>query len=157
LLIRLLGLEGEANSYTGNNPFLDVPDWGSRTAALAYELGLTVGVNSTHTLFDPNKPVTQQEFTAFLLRALGFTEKDGDFAFAEAVNKALAVELYSQGTTSYISNQPTYLRASAVVNMAEALLTPLKNSNINLLASLVEKGVIKQEEADKFVELLNRI
>ena len=157
ILIRLLGLQSTAYAYEGVNPFTDTPAWGDRIAAYAYANGITVGVNEAHTLFNANAPVTYQEFTAFLLRVLGYFEKNGDFAYADTLSKAVAVNLYSIGEVQAISNLEAYIRAGVVINMADALLTPIKGSDARLIDQLVETGAISSQAADLFVDKAKQV
>jgi hypothetical protein len=150
IVIRLLGLESQANTFTGLNPFTDVPSWADRTAAFAYSQGITVGVNSAHTLFNSNGLITPQEFTAFLLRVLGYSEKNGDFAFAQTLNKAVETGLYSGAELQFI-NSNSYIRGYVVANMADTLLALPKNSQTRLIDQLVSQNVLTREAADKFI------
>ncbi|MDR1639481.1 MAG: hypothetical protein LBT59_07290, partial [Clostridiales bacterium] len=147
-IIRLLGLEKEAQAYTGPNPFKDVPDWGARYAAFAYSRGITFGVDSAHTLFDSDRPITLQEFTAFLLRVLKYTENGGDFAFGQTLDMAVKVGLYREKP----DNKSSILRGDAVLSMTEALLTKQKSTNKRLIDTLVDSRVITKSAADAFIK-----
>jgi hypothetical protein len=148
LTIRLLGLEKKALAYSGANPFSDISGDDSHYAAFAFASGITNGIGGG--LFDPNSEITCQQFTAFLLRVLGFSEKNGDFDYEETLNKALSVMLYSQGDLNDLSSG-VFLRGDAVAAMIHALLTSVKDSDsIDLLDTLVESGVITQAQADAF-------
>jgi hypothetical protein len=148
-----LGLEKDAQSFAGNNPFTDVPDWGVHYAAYGYDLGITVGVNDEHTLFASNRLVTFQEFTAFLLRVLQYYEKDGDFAYADAIQKAIDVGMFKQYGSEQLQGG-TFLRGNAVLEMVDALLTYVKDSNLTLIDKLVTQGVISQQAAKDFIDEL---
>jgi len=149
IVLRLMGLEDTAQAYKGVNPFTDVPIWGDRYAAYAYSIGLTVGINDVHTLFAPDRPVTQQEFCAFLLRVLGYYEKNGDFDYANAVKKASDTGLFSAFGNTYKSGA-TFLRGDSVVYMVDALLTKSNGADTTLLDQLVKQGVITADAAAKF-------
>ncbi|MDR1558918.1 MAG: hypothetical protein LBS84_04310 [Clostridiales bacterium] len=150
LVIRLLGKEAAANSYTGVNPFRDVPAWGDRIAAYAFNQGITVGVNRDHTLLDSNSPVTYQEFTAFLLRVLDYQERNGDFQYAQALNKAVEVGLYTAAERQNLS-AGSFLRADAVTAMTNALMTKMKGTNSMLIDKLVSDNVIEAKARDEFL------
>jgi M6 family metalloprotease-like protein len=149
LVIRLMGLENESKAYTGSNTFTDVPSWGDRYAAYAYNAGITFGVNNEHTLFEPDRQVTSQEFTAFLLRVLSYAEVNGDFKYEDAVQKALTINLFSPFDISKISTD-NFLRGNAVLAMADALETNVKGNDRLLLYTLSDKGVLSKEDADWF-------
>ncbi|MDR1641328.1 MAG: hypothetical protein LBT59_16685 [Clostridiales bacterium] len=147
LLIRLLGLEKDALGTKETHVFEDVPDWGAKYASFAYEIGLTVGVNDTHSLFAPNKLVTKREFAAFMLRVLQYYEKSGDFRFEESVSKAKSVGILGQNETQ----EDEVLRSNAVLAMVRALLSPINNSKTKLLAKLVQDGAVSFEGATGFI------
>jgi hypothetical protein len=156
LIIRLMGLEEQANAFTDPNPFGDTPAWGDRIAAFAYSQGITVGVNQAHTLLNANGFVSYQEFTTFLLRILGYEEKNNDFTFGAARDKAKEVGLFSSAETEYFTGHE-YVRGSAVVNMADVLLTNTKSSNQKLIDQLVARGVISRSGADTFIENVSKV
>ena len=157
IVVRLMGLEKEAAAYTGENPFTDVPSWGDRIAAFAYSEGITAGVNNEHTLFAPDRLVTYQEFTAFLLRVLGYSEKNNDFKYDQALNKAIEISLYGMRESPIINSGLNYLRADAVIAMTDALLTNMKGSNIKLLDKLVNDGLLNRDAADDYVTEAGKI
>jgi hypothetical protein len=157
LVIRMMGFEDEANAYSGANPFLDGPAWADRILAYAYGQGITVGVNDAHTQFDSNDFVTYQQFTAFLLRVLGYYEKNGDFTFAAAYDKAVASTLYSRSEVNAFSPVSQYLRSDAIVAMTDALLTPVKGESSTVLDKLVESKTITQAEKESFIKAVTEI
>ena len=89
MLIRLLGLEKTALSSNASNPFNDVAAWAAPYVGYAYSAGLTNGISQTK--FGSNDLVTQQQYCVFLLRALGYSEKDNDFSYSNALDKAYTV------------------------------------------------------------------
>jgi hypothetical protein len=52
-------------------------------------------MNPECVLFAPDRPLTYQEPTTFLLRVLGYCGSSGDFAYAQALSKAIQASLYS--------------------------------------------------------------
>jgi len=149
LVIRLMGLEESALAFTGHNPFGDTPDWGLRIAAFAYNEGITAGIGDG--IFAPDRLVTLQEFTAFLLRVLGYSEMNGDFLFEYALDKTVAVGLYSESQRDIQEGSEQYLRSDVVLNMVNALLANTKDSNTSLLDTLVADNVICGQAADRFI------
>jgi hypothetical protein len=146
LSIRLMGLEEKANAFTGQNPFTDTPAWGDRIAAFAYSEGIAFGVDDAHTKLDPNRFISYQEFTAFLLRVLGY-----EFSFDQVSAKALEVTLYETVNENLASGVKPYLRVNMAVSVAEALLTKPKDSSLRLIDILTNGGVIPREAADRFL------
>jgi hypothetical protein len=146
IIIRLLGLEKTALAYVGSNPFDDVPAWGNRYVAYAYNAKITAGVGATD--FEPGRGVTRREFTAFLLRGLGYSEKNGDFKYENALQKSVVIGLYdSKG----IEDAAAYLRGDAALAMTEALFTKIKGSQKTLLDSLVESKTVTRAAALEFI------
>ncbi|MDR2749050.1 MAG: MoaF N-terminal domain-containing protein [Clostridiales bacterium] len=151
-VLRLQGLEAEATAFSGANPFTDTPDWGKSLAAFAYSKGITFGVNDAHSLFDPNSPITYQQFTAFLLRVLGYQENSGDFKYEDALKKAVDIKMYSETEVGAINRSSIYRRAQAVLSMADSLVTTKKGSEKRLLDLLVDSGIVTKEAASAFLK-----
>jgi uncharacterized protein YegL len=151
LVIRLMGLEEESRAYTGTNTFNDVPEWGDRYAAFGYQAGITAGINSEHTLFAPDRQVTFQEFTAFLLRVLGYTEANGDFKYEYAIRKADEIKLFDPYELNRISTD-NFLRQNAVFEMVDLLMTKAKGSEELQIDLLAKKGTFSKEDAKWFVD-----
>jgi len=149
LVVRLMGLESKANEFSGPNPFRDTPYWGEKIAAFAYYEGISVGIGSG--LFSPERFVTYLEFTAFLLRTLGYSEYNGDFQFNQAVNKAVEINLYTLNQKNVQNNAGHFFRSDAVVSMARALLTNTKGTDSMLIDTLVVSNTISREAADRFI------
>lgn len=84
LIIRLLGKENDALTGTWKNSFNDVKEnlWYEKYISYAYETGLSTGKSATE--FGPNDNVTSNQFITFVLRALGYSEKQGDFEYNTA-------------------------------------------------------------------------
>lgn len=82
MLIRLLGKETAAKENNYKHPFTDVPEWADAYVGYLYENGLTKGVGDNK--FGTGL-CTGKMFCAFVLRALGYTEDNGDFAYDEAI------------------------------------------------------------------------
>jgi hypothetical protein len=148
LIIRLLGLEKTALAYTGVNTFTDVPEWGDRIAAYAYQAGITVGINDEHTLFAPDQIVTYQEFTAFLLRVINYYEKNSDFLYENALQKAVDIGLCSAAEQNSVKAAGQYLRADAIISLIDVLFTTMKQTNTTLIDDLAAKNVITAQSRD---------
>lgn len=138
MLIRLLGEEEEALAYEGICPFTDVPKWGERYAAYAYAKGYTKGTSAT--TFTPNDTIEGGEYSAFLLRALGYEDvirgydlrKTGDF-FAKLVG------IDEQDVNGWIGRD-TCVKCSYL-----ALSVKLRNSNLTLIEKLVRDGKVSEQ------------
>jgi len=148
IVIRLLGFEDKARAFRGTNPFMDVTNWGGRYVAFGFAGGITVGTNNDNTLFAPDRLVTYQELTAFLLRILKYSEVKGDFEFRDALKKAYLIEMYP----AICQNKDRILFDDAALSMVQALLTRLNASENRLIDILVELGAISQADADSFIK-----
>jgi hypothetical protein len=151
LVIRMMGVEKEAQAYKGANPFIDVPSWGGKYAAYGRKAGITSGVDPSKGLFVPDRQVTFQEFTAFMLRVLGYSEANGDFEFESAQAKAEEIGLFSPYDAQRISSGG-FLRGSAALELVDALLTSPKGGSDPQIAVLADGGVFSQEDASWFLE-----
>jgi hypothetical protein len=149
-LIRLMGLEADASRSSSGNPFADVPDWADRTAAYAYSIGLTVGINDEHTLFGADAPATPGDFTVFLLRILGYSEASGDFSYSDARRKAVEAGLLKVFESAAINADGVLLRAEAVIAMAIALISNPKGSQTSLVEKLATEGRVPKDAASEF-------
>jgi len=148
LAIRLLGLEDEALGYTDEAAFSDVPDWGAPYVAFGFDKGITNGTSAT--TFSPNQNITCQQFTAFMVRILGYYEKGGDFTYADTLAFALSIGLFDEALL-HILDEGTFLRSKSVVSMTKALTTCINGSNeIKLIDTLVGAEVISEESALAF-------
>jgi len=155
LVVRMMGLEESALAFTGHNPFGDTPDWGSRIAAFAYNEGITAGIGEG--LFAPDRLVTYQEFSVFMLRVLGYSEMNGDFLFERALDKTVNIGLYSENQRSIQERTDQYLRSDVVLNMVNALLTSTNDSNTSLLDTLVADNVICGQAAERFAAQIEEL
>lgn len=138
MLVRLLGEDAAAQKLTYSAPFTDVPEWAQPYVQYLYEKGLTAG--KTETTFGTTDPCTAQMYTTFLLRALGYSDKDqGDFTYANALAFGTKVGLVD----TFNCNETNFLRDHLAAMSFTALATKTATSDTNLLAQLVKSGAIK--------------
>lgn len=88
MLIRALGKEGEALAGGWEHPFTDVPAWADPYVGYGYENGLTNGVSAT--LFGASYAAGANVYLSFMLRALGYDDKQGDFNWEAPYTQARA-------------------------------------------------------------------
>jgi hypothetical protein len=155
LVVRLLGQDKAVAAFTDADPFTDVPSWGQRTAAYAYAQGITAGIGGGK--FDPDSPVTFQQFTAFMLRAVGYTEASGDFSYNGAVKESVNVGLYTANECAALSSGSSFIRSDACFSMTVALLTPVKGSSDLLINRLASESVITDAQAQAYTNALPAI
>lgn len=140
MLVRLLGLEEEAKNAAAT-PFIDLQDWQAPYVNLLYHRGMVKG--ASYDRFEPESPCTAQMYTAFMLRALGYSDQQGDFTYDNAILKAMQIGLID----SFSCDVEDFRRDDAAQMSRMALeLTP-KGSNITLLDKLVDDGIVDADKA----------
>lgn len=139
MLIRLLGKESDALACQAEQPFSDVDTWADRYIAYAYEQGLTKGGGGT--TFGGNSNVNAQQYITFLLRALGYSDNEGDFTYDEALAFSDKIGM----TEGKYSQDNTFLRRDIVWLSCGALLQPTKQGT-PLVKQLKKSGVLTEEQ-----------
>lgn len=141
MLIRLMGQEAKAKSQlaagTISNPFTDVPDWAKGNVAWLYENNYVNGTSAK--VYSGSQTVTAQQFSALLLRSLGYSEAAGDFSYANALSYAASRGLMTSAQeSSYAAN---FRRAEMADMCYNALSLKVKGSSKTLQEVLALKGV----------------
>ena len=132
LFINLLGKADEAMAGTWTTPFTDVDDWAKPFIGYAYEHDFTAGVAEDR--FGAHDPVTADQYTTYLLLALGYQQGE-DFNWNESVLAAAEI-----GFDDSIFSRP-FTRAQAVLANCNALALPQKESEASLLGTFEGKPV----------------
>lgn len=142
MLVRLLGKEDEAKKLDYTAPFTDVLDWQKPYVQYLYENGLTTG--ATATTFDPESKCSAQMYSAFSLRALGYNEKEGDYTYTGAIDKA-----YEIGLADYANCDETNFLRDHVAAMSYTALNcnPKGETASTLLDQLVKEGAVSASTA----------
>lgn len=78
-VVRFLGVEEQVKAGTYEIPFTDVPAWAVNYVGYAYENGITKGISDT--LFNPDGVSDEMTFLTYMLRAIGYSDADGDFVW----------------------------------------------------------------------------
>lgn len=144
MIIRFMGKEKDALNTSENNPFTDVPQWAERYTAYAYSQGISSGVGTA--TFGANQKITAQEFTTMLLRALGYSDTNGDFTFDNALDFGKNIGLVSDKV-----NTDEFLRGDMVEICISALETNLNGESKTTAELLEEAGVFTDEQYQKAV------
>jgi len=147
LFVRLLGAEQEAASGHWAHPFTDVPAWAEQSIGYLFCKGLAKGM--TETLYCPEEACTPQMYAVFVLRALGYSEKVGDFTYDSALSLARSLGLLPEG----LSGEEAFLRDYAMAVSVIALSAPLKDGSMHLFDKLLRAGAIPPEAAEQYPEL----
>lgn len=144
MLLRLLGEENRALNYKGSHPFTDVPSWADRYVAYAYEKGYTSGVSEN--LFGSQKTLTLNDYMTFLLRALEYNDKNGDFTWANSANAAIDAGILSQSEVQAIKDRNIFYRDDLVYTSYKVLFANCKNETFKLSDKLISSGIFTQTE-----------
>lgn len=138
MLVRLLGQEDAAKQLTYSAPFTDVPEWARPYVQYLYDNGLAAGTSDT--TFGSGELCTAQQYATFLLRALGYSDKDGlDFTFSNALEFGEKL-----GVVDAFNCDPgDFLRDDVVAMSYTALATAPKSGEADLLTKLVNTGAVQ--------------
>ena len=138
MLIRLLGCEKQALEAAYPCPFADVPVWAAPYVGFGLERGLARGVSETR--FGMGEADCAMYLT-FVLRALGYSDAEGDFVWKDPFALARQSGILPQGTDT-----ARFLRADVVSVSYAALSARLKGEDRTLAQRLVGQGVLKELE-----------
>ena len=141
MLLRLLGLEELALAGDCKHPFTDVPEWADKIVGYLYENNLTNGISET--LFGSDNTCDARMYVTFVLRALGYSDKDGDFTYAEALEFGVSV-----GVVDEFILDTEFLRDNMVAVSFLSLHTATADGEYDtLLEKLVADEVVNAESA----------
>ncbi len=142
-IIRLIGQEKQAQSSGLVSSFEDVPNWATSFAGFGQQQGLIQGI--THNSLGADNSITAGQYTAMILRVLGYHEQNGDFKYEEAVSFACKIGLIDVSNYDHIDK--TLTRGDLVYFMLRALSSNERSSNTLLMYKLIADGVITTEHA----------
>lgn len=147
MLIRLMGEEDEALACTSANPFEDVTnELYARYAAYGYAKGYANGISAN--AYNPDGKLDFKSYITFLLRALGYDDKAGDFSWERAPEKAAQIGLTDSASASFIlNNNPTLYRADIVDLSYSALTYKFKDGSKTMAEKLIGDGVFTRAQA----------
>ena len=142
MLVRLLGKEEEAKSLTYTAPFTDLVGWEKPYVQYLYDNGLANGTSAT--TYNPSGKCSAQMYTTFLLRALNYSDKHGDFSYAEALDFGEARGLVD----AYNCNTKNFLRDNVAAMSLTALGTEYNDGSHRLLLDkLIGDGAVDKRKA----------
>ncbi len=145
MLVRLLGKEGEALAMGKTlSMFKDVPEWGDPYVNYAFEKGLTKGIS--HDAFGSNDALGVKDYLTFVLRALGYSDSGGDFAWSDAITFAKEKGIIQE---DYFNTQIT--RGEVAKISFHALTTRMMDQKSTMAVKLVAQGDLNQEDLSKLV------
>lgn len=143
MLVRLLGKENEISNKSYTHPFTDVPKWADNYVGYLYTNGLTKGTSPT--TFGTNDLMSASQYITFILRAIGYDDSKGDFAWNTSTDKAVEIGLITIDEKTALNKQSTFLRDDMVGLSYAALNTSMKNTKFTLYEKLVAEGAIVVE------------
>ena len=143
MLIRLMGREAKAKAQYDAGalacPFVDTAGWAAANVTWLYESGYVNGTGGN--TFSGSSSITARQFAAMILRALGYSEANGDFRFTGALDFAVSRGLLTQAQSDAWSGD--FRRAGMVEMCYNALYLPMRDSRITLLEKLTNDGIFK--------------
>ncbi len=140
MLVRLLGKETEAKNGTYVHPFTDVPGWANSSIGYLYANGLTKGVGPT--LFGSNQLSTPSQYATFALRALGYDDTKGDFAWNTSITKGVSIGLFTSGEGDSLQRLKELPRGSMVLISYNSLFQNIKGTTDSLLRVLSAQKIV---------------
>ncbi len=145
MVVRILGQEAAAKAGAAGHPFTDVPAWASPYVGYLYSNNITKGVSETR--FGSADPSTAAQYATYLLRALGYDDSKGDFAWDKALSKMRELGIISASDERDFSQGASALRGQVAALSYYALFAPLKGTERQLLDKLysADSAVTKQQ------------
>ncbi|MFZ5353374.1 MAG: hypothetical protein ACOZCL_11740 [Bacillota bacterium] len=143
LFLRLKGLEEEALAYTGTENFPDAVgySWAGGEAIMGYlKAHPELGWQGTYGNFLPTEKINAQSYYKVILEALGYKQNTasvvGDFDWSEVFEFAADLGLIA------VADVEDFTVNDIAIATVEGLVTPMKDSEVTLAASLVTAGII---------------
>lgn len=143
LLVRMLGKEAEVSSGTYVTPFKDVPSWAKGYIGYAWKNKITKGTSTT--TFGTDDQMTDYMFLTLTLRALGYSDSGANAKFTWDQPYALAKEV---GLIQSAAADKNFTRADAIMVFWYALKAEVVGTGKTLSETLIEQGVITEEEME---------
>ncbi|MDF2927756.1 MAG: hypothetical protein K0R57_6670 [Paenibacillaceae bacterium] len=143
MFVRLLGLEPEALRQDYKHPFGDVPEWASRYVGLLWSKKLANGVSPTE--YAAEEPVTEQMYSALLLRALGYRDDQGEFDYDNPFAKMEQIGLISAPLQKGATGDGSFTRGHVAVLSYLALHCKVNGKDNRLLDQLVAAGAVSRK------------
>lgn len=140
LLVRLSGGERAAAADNWVAGFRDVPAAAADAVNYAAHQGWVSGVTALE--FRPNQAVTANAWAAFLLRMLGYSDKEGDFTVGGAAAFAQRIGLFSGACGGTLTQGELYRTA------ADALSFFYRDGSATVVQHLVEQGAVSRAAAN---------
>jgi hypothetical protein len=142
MLVRLLGKEKTALEEQYTHPFTDVPGWAAPYIGFLYREGLTKGIGENR--FGSVLLTTPLQYAAFLLRALGYSEEEGDFSYFNALKKLESVGVLNRTEREAFEKSESFTRKELILLSYRALWSRMKDEKSRLADRLVSTGAVNE-------------
>ena len=139
LLVRLAGAEDAAAAESWFAGFRDVPASIAQEVNHAARQGWISGVTAVE--FRPDEPLTANAWAAFLLRMLGYSDKEGDFAVSSAAAFAQRIGLFPTAYTGTLTQ-------GELAETAVAALSFSDQGGETVIQHLVSQGAVSRSAAN---------
>ncbi len=153
-VIRFLGKEAEVKAGTYSHPFNDVPEWAKNYVGYAYTNNITSGRSATK--FDPDGVVDEMQFLTFMLRAIGYKDAEGDFAWNNpfALAKKIGISDSDSASSEFVRGDAFRISFNALYSTAKndkAVYVNLSDAGVFSIADLAnaEKVALSSIELKK--------
>ena len=152
MFIRVLGEEEQALSWTGTTHFTDIAKGSDaeKYVGYAYEMGYTNGYSAAQ--FKPGNPVNANQYTEFVLRAMGYSST-ANTNLADTLIRAEKAGILTEGETALLKSGE-FLRSDLVYISYYALEAELPDSRDTLADLLIDKGVFERKDWRSAKELV---
>jgi len=141
IIIRTLGKEDDGKYL--NHDFDDIPDNADSQIGYLYNKEIIRGKSPSHY---GNDAITFNEFMTMILRVLGYSDSNGDFAWNEAAEKSKELGVLTPKCFDEIieSNDFTYM--NLVICVYSSLTAYVKNEEFTLLEKMLRDSVIADDQ-----------
>ncbi len=138
MFLRLMGWEDAALSSGLTHSFPDVDDWAGPYVGYAWQNHLTNGLDDG--TFGSARTVTLNEYVTFVLRALGYDDAGGDFAWNIAAAKGESLGLYD---ADFLAQHGGSLTRGDLAQVSYAALSlTVKDSTLTMAGYLANAGAV---------------
>ena len=162
MMVRLLGKEGVAKAENNAHPFTDVPEWAALYVGYLYKSNITKGVSADK--FGSADVSTAAQYATYVLRALGYDDSAGDFAWNNSLAKMVDLGIITASESASFSSNSGILRGDVVAISYLSLFAFPKNGSSTLLEKLYsENGAVSAAQlaevasTDKKIAMLTNI
>lgn len=143
MLIRLLGEEQKALAYEGKSAFTDLKGWADGIRYVKYGEAMNYTSGMTATTFVQQGAAQDITYLTFVLRALGYDDRAGDFSYKTSYTKAMEIGLLTQSEWNEMHQN---FRRDHVALLSYNALSCQSKSGGTLGDKLVNAGVLTREQ-----------